>query len=89
MKKTTSALDLWFCGSEKERRELSYPSFAHIYLKTYLYSARGTPQERKRGLLTPEAMTFGELSTQIDGLIRELETLRERARKQFARDEIK
>ena len=54
-----------------------------IYLKGY-----GTSREGGLPELTSNCVTFKELNTEIDGLIRDLERLREAARAKFSEFEV-
>jgi hypothetical protein len=81
-----STLGLYFC---REKKGTMYPSFGHVYVKSWSTSPRG--EDIKDGekciLLTPECVTQGELNAQIDRLIQELEQIRALGKKKFAKRE--
>lgn len=73
-------LDLLFTdGKPKKKGELPSHPIAKIYLATY------SRDEEGRCFLTPTCASAVELDCQIDFLKDELEGIRRRARKRFAR----
>ena len=73
-------LDLLFTsGKPKKKGELPSHPIAQIYLSAF------TSDEEGRHFLTPICASAAELDSQIDFLKDELEGIRRRARKRFAR----
>jgi hypothetical protein len=74
-------LELLFLSSEDA--DLPHPPIAHVYLTT---EARAEYDHPSKGaiLLTPDAYGIREFEGYITQLIRELEEIREEARKRFA-----
>jgi hypothetical protein len=79
----SKTLGLYF--SKQESGSL-YPSFAHVYLKSWSKSARIKDSDDFL-LLTPECVSAGEFDEQIDRLIRELEQIRTLGNKKLAKRE--
>lgn len=73
-------LDLLFTdGKPKKKGELPSPPTAKIYLRSFSGDEIGRP------LVTPGCTSATELDSQIDFLHDELEKIRRRARRRFAR----
>lgn len=73
----TYSLDLLF--SKPLKGQLLGPPLAQIYVKTH------TGDEKGHILITPHCFSLREFEEQIDRLKEELETIRKKAREQFAR----
>ena len=74
-------LDLLFLTSEDA--DLPHPPIAHVYLTTDSHAQYNHPSKGAT-LVTPEAYGIREFEGYINQLIRELEDIREEARKKFA-----
>jgi hypothetical protein len=78
-----STLGLYF---SRQQRGSLYPTFAHVYVKSWSKSARIKDSDDYI-LLTPECVSSGELDAQVERLIRELEQIRALGKKKLARRE--
>lgn len=76
VKDMTYSLDIDFM---KPPKNLPGPIFAHIYVKNYCKDHQGLI------FITPDCVTIGELEYEISRLQKELENIRNKARKRFVK----